>query len=62
MITTKEIAEELLVSDRTVRNWIDSGILTAYQFGNTYRIKEEDFEEFKRKSIVKTEKENDKNE
>lgn len=50
MITVSEVASRLNVSNRTVQNWIDKGLLTAYQFSKEYRIKEEDFEAFLEKS------------
>ena len=46
ILTIAEIAEQLRVSNRTVRNWIDSGKLKAFKFGLQYRINKADFEEF----------------
>lgn len=50
MLTVKEIAEKLRVSQTAVRMWIDAGKLKAYQFQREYRVDEKDFEEFMEKS------------
>ena len=55
ILTISEIAEQLKVSNRTVRNWIESGKLKGFRFGLQYRIKKEDFEEFIKQSEVKGE-------
>lgn len=52
MLTTKEVAEKLKVTQKTIRNLIESGELPAYRFGRDYRIKEEDFEEYLKQSKV----------
>ena len=52
MLSTQEISKQLKVSDRTVRNWIETGQLKAYRFGNQYRIDIVDFEKFKAQSII----------
>ena len=52
MLTTKEVAERLKVTQKTIRNLIESGELPAYRFGRDYRINEEDFEEYITKSKV----------
>ena len=52
VLTISEVAEHLRVSDRTVRNWIEGGKLTAFNFGLQYRIKKEDFERFISESEV----------
>ena len=52
MLSTQEISTQLKVSDRTVRNWIETGQLKAYRFGNQYRIDIDDFEKFKAQSII----------
>ena len=46
MLSVKEIAQQLRISDRTVRNLIDSREIKAYKVGNQYRIKEEDFQSY----------------
>lgn len=52
LMTITEVAELLKVSDRTVRNWIDKGIIKAYRFGLVYRIKKSDFDNFVNDSQV----------
>ena len=52
-LTIKEVAEVLKVSQRTVRNWIDSGTLKASRFGLQYRVKKTDFDEFITQSEIK---------
>ena len=59
VLTIKEVAEKLKVSDRTVRNWVESGKLKAFRFGLQYRIKAEDFETFIKNSEVKGENEDE---
>lgn len=58
MLTTGEVAKQLNVTDRTVRNWIETGLLPGYRLGQTYRVKETDLEEFLNKSKVNNESEN----
>lgn len=53
MYTIAEISDKLKVSDRTVRNWIDRGILIAYKLGNSYRVSDEDFKKFIENAKVK---------
>lgn len=48
-ITSKEIAEKLKVSPRTVNRWVKSGNLRAFKVGDkngAYRIEREDFDRF----------------
>ncbi len=43
MYTVQEVAQQLRVSERTVRNWIEQGELTAFPIGKRgYRILESD--------------------
>jgi len=44
--TLAEIAEYLMVSNRTVWNYIASGKLKAFKLGNSYRVTKEALEEF----------------
>lgn len=46
MLSVKEIANSLRISDRTVRNLIETGKIKAYKVGNQFRIKEEDFKSY----------------
>ena len=52
ILTISEVADQLKVSDRTVRNWIEKGTIKAYRFGLVYRIRKEDFDEFVKQSQV----------
>ena len=53
MYTIAEVSIMLKVSDRTVRNWIERGTLTAYKFGNSYRVSEEELNNFIKNAKVK---------
>lgn len=44
LLTVKEVAERLRVSEKTVRNMIDRGDLIAYKIGGNIRIEEESVE------------------
>ena len=44
--TTKELADFLKLTPRTVQRWIDAGQLPAYRFGRKYRVRGEDFDVF----------------
>lgn len=46
MLTTSEVAEKLNLSEKTIRNLIDSGELKAFKFGRVYRISEEQLNNF----------------
>jgi excisionase family DNA binding protein len=45
-LTTDEIAKELKVNVKTVRNWINTGELAAIDVGGEYRISRTDYEDF----------------
>ena len=45
-LTTDEIAKDLKVNVKTVRNWINSGELAAIDVGGEYRIYRKDYEAF----------------
>ncbi len=47
--TLAEIAEYLMISNRTVWNYIASGKLKAFKLGNSYRVTKESLEEFQEK-------------
>ena len=55
MLTTKDVAEQLNVSEKTVRNWIDEGLLEGFKLGKNYRIEPEAVQEFLNKSKIKKE-------
>jgi excisionase family DNA binding protein len=44
--TITEVAEDLNVSDRTVRRWIEDGKLVAHRIGGVVRIAETDLRAF----------------
>jgi excisionase family DNA binding protein len=44
--TTKELADCLKLTPRSVQRWIDAGQLPAYRFGRKYRVRGEDFDIF----------------
>lgn len=52
MLTVKQIANELSVSEYSVINWIKKGLLSAYKLDREYRIKKEDYEQFLNKSKI----------
>ena len=37
-VTVKAVAEHLAVTDKTVRKWIEAGVLPAYRFKTQWRI------------------------
>jgi excisionase family DNA binding protein len=58
MYTVQEVAQQLRVSERTVRNWIEQNELPAFSIGKRgYRIAESDLNAFiaKRKRRADTE-------
>ena len=46
LLTIGQVAEQLLVSTKTVRRWIKSGDLVAHRFGRQWRISESDLQTF----------------
>ena len=49
MLTVKQVAEQMSVDDKTVRNWIQRGELRAVNIGRVrpeYRIRPSDLEDF----------------
>lgn len=55
MLRTKDICEKLGVHWHTVHGFIRRGELKAYRLKRDYIIKEEDFQEFLEKRVVKVE-------
>ncbi len=49
MLTVEEIADQLRVHPRTVRQWIASGELIAMDIGRGYRISKTDLADFVRR-------------
>lgn len=60
MLTIKEVANRLSVSERTIRNWIVQGKLKAYRFGRAYKVNDEDLTLFINNNQIKGEENNDK--
>jgi excisionase family DNA binding protein len=48
MLTVEEIAQDLRVSEATIRRWIRDGKLPALDLIGQYRIRRADYEEFLR--------------
>jgi excisionase family DNA binding protein len=46
LFTIEEVAECVGVCDRTVRRWIEKGLLVAHRFNGLVRISEADFQAF----------------
>jgi excisionase family DNA binding protein len=47
MYTVQEVAQQLRVSERTVRNWVERGELRVFRIGKRgYRISESDLQTF----------------
>ncbi len=46
LLTVKEVAQEMRVSERRVTKWIQSGELAALNLGKDYRIYRKDLDEF----------------
>jgi len=46
LLTVKEVAQEMRVSERRVTKWIQSGELAALDLGKDYRIYRKDLDEF----------------
>jgi excisionase family DNA binding protein len=44
--TVDEIANRLVVSERTVRRWVDDGLLIAHTIGGVVRVAESDLVAF----------------
>ncbi len=46
LLTPKEVAEKLKVSEQTVLRWLRNGKLKGVKAGRLWRIREEDLQEF----------------
>ncbi len=55
-LSVEQIANELGLTEDTIRNYIRTRQLTAYRIGNTYRIKREDFDKFLEKRKISDER------
>ena len=52
LYSVKEAAQIFNVTDRTIRNWIETGKIESYRFGLSYKIPENSIEEFMQKSLI----------
>ena len=60
-LTVAEVAEVLGVSEKTVRNYINHGMLKAYKLGTGWKMEMVDVEAFiQKQSNIKGDNENDK--
>lgn len=48
MLDIKQVAEQLSLCEKTIRNLIKSGKIKAVRIGNSWRITEEEVERLKR--------------
>ena len=46
LLTVKEVAQEMRVSERRVTKWIQNGELAALNLGKDYRIYRKDLDDF----------------
>jgi len=53
LLTVKEVAQEMRVSEKRVTNWIKSGELVALNLGKDYRIYRSDLDAFIAKKRTK---------
>lgn len=52
MLTVKEIAQDLKVTERTVRQWVKDGKLKALKIQGILRIEPEEYRRFKRQESL----------
>ena len=45
ILTKREVAEYFQVTQRTIDNWTESGLLTAYRIGNQVRFKRKEVQD-----------------
>ena len=46
LMTPKQAAERLIVSEKTVKDWLRAGTLKGIKVGRLWRIRESDLQEF----------------
>jgi excisionase family DNA binding protein len=61
ILTVEEVAKELRINVRTVRQYIASGELVAIVVGKGYKISRDDLEDFKRRRRTDQRPHDDKN-
>jgi excisionase family DNA binding protein len=59
LMTPKQAAERLIVTEKTVLDWLRAGTLKGYKAGKLWRIKERDLEAFLREPVPMREAEED---
>lgn len=47
VVTPREIADDLNVSDRTVRSWLERGVIHGTNLTGRWRIKRSDYDRFR---------------
>lgn len=52
-LSTRSIADQMDLSSKTVRRWIESGALKAICIGKDFRILESDWQDFKLRHFKK---------
>jgi len=60
LLTVEEVAKELRVNAKTVRQYIASGELVALVIGKGYKISRDDLEDFKRRRRTNRRHQDDK--
>ena len=60
LFTRKEVANQLRIDDETVRRWLSSGVLKGLKVGNSWRVREDDLQEFLKDCEVVNKEESNK--
>ena len=60
LLTVEEVAKELRINPKTVRQYIASGDLVAIVVGRGYKISRDDLEDFKRRRRTDQRRRDDK--
>lgn len=53
LLTVKEVAAELKLSERFITQEVSKGNLQAYRFGKTFRIRRSELERYKRERMTR---------
>ena len=61
LLTVEEVAKELRINPKTVRQYIASGELVAILLGKGYKISRDDLEDFKKRRRTNQRSQSDKN-
>lgn len=57
MLTVGDVAQQLGVSDKTVRRLVAAGDLIAYRIGGSIRVKQADLDAYLRRQLIVTDDE-----